>query len=103
MSSAASVGRLPRTPGTGRVTQLRVAASEWTKLWSVRSPRWSLFAGVRLTLRFAALACAVVAHHYPHMSAHDKADFRPLEVNFAGVQLAQLAIGVLGVLIITAE
>ena len=37
------------------------------------------------------------------MSPHDKADFHPLDVNLAGVQLAQLAIGVLGVLIITAE
>jgi len=27
---------------TGRVTQLRVARSEWTKLWSLRSTRWSL-------------------------------------------------------------
>jgi hypothetical protein len=37
------------------------------------------------------------------MSAHDRADFHPLDVTFAGVQLAQLAIGVLGVLVITAE
>ena len=35
------------------------------------------------------------------MSPHDRADFHPLEVNLAGVQLAQLAIGVLGVLVIT--
>ena len=37
------------------------------------------------------------------MSPHDRADFHPLEVNLAGIQLAQLAIGVLGVLTITAE
>ena len=55
------------------------------------------------TIGIAALACAVVNHHYPHMSPQDQADFHPLEVNFAGIQLAQLAIGVLGVLVITAE
>ena len=37
------------------------------------------------------------------MSPHDQADFHPLEVNLVGVQLAQLAIGVLGVLVITGE
>jgi ABC-type transport system involved in multi-copper enzyme maturation permease subunit len=37
------------------------------------------------------------------MSAADRADFQPLDLNLVGVQLAQLAIGVLGVLVITAE
>ena len=37
------------------------------------------------------------------MSAADRADFHPLEISLAGVQIAQLAIGVLGVLVITAE
>ncbi len=100
---SASTVDLPRAPERVRVTQLRVAASEWTKLWSVRSTRWSLFAAFLFTIGVAALACAVVSHHYPQMSPHDKADFHPLEVNLAGVQLAQLALGVLGVLIITAE
>jgi hypothetical protein len=103
MSAATSVERVPGAPFTGRVTQLRVARSEWTKLWSVRSTRWSLFAAFLFTIGVAALACAVVGHHYAQMSPHDKADFHPLEVNLAGVQLAQLALGVLGVLIITAE
>jgi len=103
MSTLANVAQLPRTPAVGRVTQARVAASEWTKLWSVRSTRWSLFAAFLFTVGLAALACAVVSHHYPQMNVHEKANFHPLEVNLAGVQLAQLALGVLGVLIITAE
>jgi ABC-2 type transport system permease protein len=32
--------------GPVRVTQLRVVRSEWTKLWSLRSTRWSLLAAV---------------------------------------------------------
>ena len=70
---------------------------------SVRSTRWSLLVAVVGTIGIAALACAVVAHHYPQMSPSDRADFNPLDVSFVGVQLAQLAIGVLGVLVITGE
>ena len=103
MSSTADVQRLASLPHTGRVTQARVLRSEWTKLWSVRSTRWSILAGVGLTIGVAALACAVVAHHWPHMNAHERRDFHPLEPNLAGVQIAQLAFGVLGVLVITAE
>jgi ABC-type transport system involved in multi-copper enzyme maturation permease subunit len=51
----------------------------------------------------AALATAVVAHHWPQMGPNDRRHFHPLEPTFGGVQLAQLAIGVLGVLVITGE
>jgi ABC-type transport system involved in multi-copper enzyme maturation permease subunit len=103
MSTASTTTPLPRLSHTGGVTQLRVFRSEWTKLRSVRSTRWSLVAAVGFTIGIAALACAVVSHHWPHMSAADRADFHPLDPNLAGVQLAQLALGVLGVLVITAE
>jgi ABC-2 type transport system permease protein len=98
--SALTVERWART---GRVTLPRVIRSEWTKLRSVRSTRWALLLAFVFAVGVAALACAVVSHHYPHMSPRDRADFHPLEVNLAGVQLAQLAIGVLGVLVMTAE
>lgn len=100
MTTAPAEVRQPHAP---RVTLPRVIVSEWTKLRSVRSTRWAFFAAVVFTIGIAALACAVVSHHWPRMSPHDRADFHPLEVNLAGIQLAQLAIGVLGVLTITAE
>jgi ABC-2 type transport system permease protein len=101
--SSAGVTTVPHLPHTGKVTQTRVFLSEWTKLRSVRSTLWSLFIAVAFTIGIAALACAVVSHHWPSMSASDRADFNPLDPNLAGVQLAQLALGVLGVLVITAE
>jgi len=101
--SSVVVPAVPRLAHTGRVTQARVIRSEWTKLWSLRSTRYSIGAALLLTIGVAALACGVVAHHWPHMSLHDRQDFHPLEVNLAGVQIAQLAIGVLGVLVITGE
>jgi ABC-2 type transport system permease protein len=94
---------VPPLRHTGRVTQLRVALSEWTKLRSVRSTRWALAAAVVFTIGIAALACAIVSHHWPQMRPRERADFHPLEANLAGVQLAQLALGVLGVLVMTAE
>jgi ABC-2 type transport system permease protein len=103
MSTVTNLERLPNGRNANRVTQPRVVLSEWTKLRSVRSTRWSLLIAVAATVGVAALACAVVSHHYPKMSPHDRGEFNPLDVTFAGVQLAQLAIGVLGVLVITAE
>lgn len=101
--STVATPTVPGLPHTGKVTQARVIVSEWTKLRSLRSTRYSLAAALLLTIGIAALACGVVAHHWPQMSLHDRQDFHPLEVNLAGVQIAQLAIGVLGVLVITGE
>jgi ABC-2 type transport system permease protein len=94
---------VPRLERTGSVTFPRVLRSEWTKLRSLRSTRWSLLAAFVLTIGVAALACGVVAHHWAQMHAQDRRDFHPLEVNLVGVQIAQLALGVLGVLVITGE
>src|ERR1700752_5067153 len=88
---------------TGRVTQARVILSEWTKLHSLRSTRWSLFAAVLLTIGLPAIFAAVTSSHWAHMSPHDRADRHPLDIALAGVNLSQLAVGVLGVLVITGE
>jgi ABC-2 type transport system permease protein len=103
MSTLSPAPRVPRLDHRGRVTQLRVFNSEWTKLRSVRSTAWSLFAAFVFTIGIPAIASAVVSHHWPHMDARDRAGFQPMDIALAGVQLAQLAIGVLGVLVITAE
>ena len=87
----------------GRVTQLRVTRSEWTKLWTVRSTRWSLFTATLLTIGFPILASTVIATHWGSRSPAERAHFNPLDPALIGSQIAQLAIGVLGVLVITAE
>jgi ABC-2 type transport system permease protein len=91
------------TVSVERVTQRRVARSEWTKLQSLRSTRWSLLASLVLLIGIGLLACIVFETRWPHLSPGDRHDFHPLEANLAGVNFAQLAIGVLGVLAITAE
>jgi len=88
---------------TGRVTQLRVALSEWTKLRTVRSTRYSLLAAVAMTIGFALLPALVSASRWNTRSLAERASFNPLETSLIGVTIAQLAIGVLGVLVISGE
>ena len=98
-----AVPSFPRLESTGRLTQLRVAVSEWTKLRSLRSTRWSLLVGTLLAIGLPLLFATVVASRWSHLSPHERADRHPLDIALAGVTIAQLAIGVLGVLVITGE
>ena len=98
-----AVHALPPLQHTGRVTQLRVALSEWTKIRSVRSTRWSLLVAVVLTIGLPCLFAAVTASHWNRMGPEEQANRHPLEIATAGVNLSQLAIAVLAVLTITAE
>jgi ABC-2 type transport system permease protein len=88
---------------TAAVTQPRVVASEWTKFTTLRSTLWSLGIGMLLTLAFPVIFAAVTGSHWAHMSPHERADRHPLDIALAGVNVAQLAIAVLGVLVITGE
>lgn len=89
--------------GDVRVTQARVVRSEWTKLRSLRSSGFSLALAVVFILGLAALVPAVIAAHWPPRDPADLLSFDPTRVSLAGVFLAQLAIGVLGVLLVTGE
>jgi ABC-2 type transport system permease protein len=86
-----------------KVTQRRVIASEWTKFRSLRSTIWTLLVGVVLMIGLGAIASAVTANQYHTFKAADRASFSAIGVSLAGINLAQLAIGVLGVLLITGE
>jgi ABC-2 type transport system permease protein len=94
---------LPALDARGRVTQARVTLSEWTKLHSLRSTRWSLLAAFVLTIGLPAIFAAVTSSHWGTMNPRERADRHPLDIALAGVNLSQLAIGVLGVLVITGE
>ena len=102
-TSAGAAAALPRLERKGKVTQLRVARSEWTKLRSLRSTRWSLLAGTVLTIGLPLVFAAVISNRWSHLSPHERADRHPLDVALAGVNIGQLAIGVLGILVITGE
>ena len=103
MSVIAPTVRLPRLETTGRVVFRRVLLSEWTKLRSVRSTKWSLAVGFLLTIAFPLIFALVTSSHWGSMSPQERADRHPLDIALAGVNVAQLAIAVLGVLLISAE
>jgi hypothetical protein len=94
---------VPEWVGRLKVTQWRVVVSEWTKLRSLRSTLWSLFVAVLFTIGLPCIFATVTAVRWSHMSLHERLDRHPLDIATAGVNLSQLAIGVLGVLIITGE
>jgi ABC-2 type transport system permease protein len=77
--------------------------SEWTKLRTVRSTMWALVLTVVSTIGLGVLLTALVVGHWDHRSLSEITGFDPLLYSYAGLNLAQLCIGVLGVLIMTSE
>jgi ABC-2 type transport system permease protein len=102
MSTTLAPTRTP-APTSGaaalRVTQLRVVRSEWTKFRSLRSTIYTLGIAVVLMISLAALFSAI--------TANQPGGFNPGETAVTTSQgsalFAQLAIGVLGVLMISGE
>lgn len=86
-----------------RVTQLRVVRSEWTKLTSLRSTLWTLAAAVAVTVLLGVVLSNVTANDWSHYSAESRLTFDATATSLSGMYLAQLAIGVLGVLVISGE
>ena len=81
-----------------RVTQFRVLLSEWTKLRSLRSTVYTLLAAVVLMIGLGALFAAIAASQ-PSFNPGENAT----STSLTGTFFAQLAIGVLGVLLISGE
>jgi len=85
-----------------RVTQLRILRSEWTKMRTQPSVVWALLSTVVLMVGFGVLFALLRESHPPQTQA-SLASFDPAGISLAGVNLAQLAIGVLGILLVTNE
>jgi ABC-2 type transport system permease protein len=81
--------------------------AEWTKIRSVQSTLWSLLAFMVLAIGFSTLIATVISadwnkpgNHLNHIMLHTD----PTAVLFgAGFGIGQLAMGVLGVIVITSE
>ncbi|MEU2421571.1 ABC transporter permease [Streptomyces sp. NPDC007851] len=87
-----------------RVTGRRVLASEWAKLWSLRSTWITLGLGLVFLVAFGLIA----ASHYKSNigSPHQDRDFATataVSLSLFGTNFAQLALGVLGVLVTAGE
>jgi ABC-2 type transport system permease protein len=102
----ATATRLPiREPSLSglKVTQARVIRSEWTKFRSLRSTKITLIVALILTIGVGALISAVTAAHWTRLDPGDRASFNAVVTSLDGVRISQLAVGVLGVLLISGE
>jgi ABC-2 type transport system permease protein len=90
-------------PTTTGVTQARVLRSESTKLATLRSTRWSLLAAFIAMAGLGPLVAAVQMSRWTHLEPHERIAYDAINTGVGGYHLAQLAIGVLGVLVITGE
>ncbi|MGN6795766.1 MAG: ABC transporter permease subunit [Streptosporangiaceae bacterium] len=85
-----------------RVSQFRVTRAEWTKLRTQPSSYWTLLTAFILVVGFGIGYSLLRVARPPHGAAAI-ASFDPAAISLSGVQLAQIAVGVLGVLLITSE
>jgi hypothetical protein len=91
------------TPTTGRARFADAVRSEWVKVRSVRSTTWSLVAMFFLIVGIGILATASEAHSWANAGIIDRFTFDPTRISLVGLLFGQLAIGVLGTLVVTAE
>ncbi|MGH9103679.1 MAG: ABC transporter permease subunit [Acidimicrobiales bacterium] len=91
-----------RSLGLG-VLFLDALRSEWTKLRSLRSTYWTLLVAVAATIGISAAICAAHVSQDGRLGPGERAGLDPAFLSISGVFLAQLAVGVLGVLVISSE
>ena len=86
-----------------RVTGARVLNSEWIKMRSLRSTAVTLATAVSLMVALGWIIGWATNANWSDSSPEERASFSPVDVTLAGYYLAQLAVGVLGVLMVTGE
>ncbi|MFE2593896.1 ABC transporter permease [Streptomyces anthocyanicus] len=107
MSTLTATAEEPRTAPARpayRVTGRRVLASEWAKLWSLRSTWITLGLGLLFLVAFGLISASryksgITSGHLDR----DFADSTAVSLSLFGTNFAQLALGVLGVLVTAGE
>jgi ABC-type transport system involved in multi-copper enzyme maturation permease subunit len=102
-ATALQTGERPARTDIRKPTFADVTRSEWHKFWTVRSTYWSLLAVVGLGVGLSALISLAASNHYKDLKPSDRLSWDPTAISTSGFALAQLALGVLGVLIMTSE
>jgi ABC-2 type transport system permease protein len=94
------------TVPTGESRHIRVPSvlrSEWIKIRTVRSTIWSLAAMAVATIGIDAIAIIARSNSWNSLSLIDRLTFDPTRISLTGLFFSQLVIGVLGVLVMSAE
>ena len=85
------------------VTWRRVVASEWVKMRSLRSTWFTLGGALLAVVVIGTVVGYATNAHWNSFGPEERARFEPISRSLVGVNLAQLIIGVLGVLLISGE
>ncbi|MDE3130162.1 MAG: ABC transporter permease subunit [Acidobacteriota bacterium] len=101
-TTAPSLPTRAARPGE-RVTLPRVIRSEWTKLWTLRSTRWSLLLAFVAQAGLGPLIAVIEMARWSHLTLQDRLTINPIDHSLGGWHLAQLAVAILGVMTITGE
>jgi len=81
----------------------RVIRSEWSKFWSVPSTFWTLLTAFVVTVGASTLIAWGASSSLDEMSAHDKATLDVTSTAMIGFAFGQLAMVVLGALVVSSE
>ena len=80
-----------------------VLGSEWTKLVSVRSTVWTLLITAIAGVGIGAIVTSAQAARFSSRSIASQLAFDPTRSSLAGLLFAQLALGILGILMVSGE
>ncbi len=103
MSVTAIPGESVSEPARDHYGFSGVLGSEWTKLTTVRSTVWALLATAVVGVGLGAVVTSAQAARFASRSHAARLAFDPTRSSLAGLLFAQLAIGVLGILVVSAE
>jgi hypothetical protein len=108
MSALTTTPEAPRTAPAARpvhrVTGRRVLCAEWAKLWSVRSTWITLGLGLLFLVAFGLIAASRFSSQYGSGRMNPEfARATAVSLSLFGTNFAQLALGVLGVLVTAGE
>ena len=103
-SAAPAAGLSALPPASGRAGLAGTLASEWTKIRSVRSTYWTLFALLVVGIGLGALVSAATANHVTHLGKGAFLGFDATRRSLNAFSLfGSLTLMVLGAMTITAE
>ena len=107
MTMSGTVPAPTTTPGPARPAGhsgfIHALHSEWTKLRTVRSTLWCVVMTAVAGIGIGILATASEASHWRNAGIVNRVLFDPTAISLTGLLFGQLALGVLGVLAVSAE
>jgi hypothetical protein len=90
-------------PADMTVTQARVIRSEWVKFWSLDSSRIAIAVAFIGVIGIGLLYTGLTAAHWQNVPPSERVLPDPTSASLSGYAIAQLIVGVLGVLVVTGE